>query len=60
MLDITHTYFNILKHQILKIETEEVEVVKHSMELKEEYQSILNTMNSDNELLETEKNLKNL
>lgn len=44
MLDITHTMFNILQHQILEIETEEVEVVKHSMELKEEYQSILNTI----------------
>ena len=44
MLDIIHTYFNILKHQILEIETGEVEVVKHSMELKEEYQSILNTI----------------
>ena len=41
MLDIIHTMFNILKHQILKIETGEVEVVKHCMELKEEYQSIL-------------------
>ena len=44
MLDITHTMFNILKHQILEMETREVEVVKHSMELKEEYQSILNTI----------------
>ena len=44
MLDITHTYLNLLKHQILKIETGEVEVVKHGMELKEEYQSILNTI----------------
>ena len=44
MLDITHTMFNILKHQILEIETGEVKVVKHSMELKEEYQSILNTI----------------
>lgn len=45
MLDITHTYFNILKHQILEIETgEEVEIVKYGMELKEEYQSILNTI----------------
>ena len=41
MLDITHTYFNILKHQILEMETGKIEVVKHSMELKEEYQSIL-------------------
>ena len=41
MLDITHTYFNILKHQILEMETGEIEVVKHDMELKEEYQSIL-------------------
>lgn len=38
------TYFNILKHQILEMETREVEVVKHSMELKEEYQSISNTI----------------
>ena len=44
MLDITHTMFNILKHQILKIETGEIKVVKHSMELKEEYQSISNTI----------------
>lgn len=44
MLDITHTMFNILKHQILKIETGEVEVIKHGMELKEKYQSILNTI----------------
>ena len=44
MLDITHTYLNLLKHQILKIETGEVEVVKHGMELKEEYQSISNTI----------------
>ena len=43
MLDITHTYFNILKHQILGMETG-VKVVKHSMKLKEEYQSILNTI----------------
>ena len=43
MLDITHTYFNNLKHQILEMETG-VEVVKHGMELKEEYQSILNTI----------------
>ena len=42
MLDIIHTYFNILKHQILEMETGEVEVVKHGMELKEEYQSISN------------------
>lgn len=41
MLDITHTYFNILKHQILEMETG-VEVIKHGMELKEEYQSISN------------------
>ena len=41
MLDIIHTYFNILKHQILEMETGEIEVVKHGMELKEEYQSIL-------------------
>ena len=44
MLDIIHTMFNILKHQILKIETWEVKVVKHGMKLKEEYQSILNTI----------------
>ena len=45
MLDITHTMFNIPQHQILEIETEEeVEFVKHSMKLKEEYQSILNTI----------------
>ena len=44
MLDITHTYFNILKRQILEIETGEVEVVKYSMKLKEEYQSISNTI----------------
>ena len=44
MSDITHTMFNILQHQILKLETREVEVVKHGMELKEEYQSILNTI----------------
>ena len=44
MLDITHTYFNILKHQILEIEAGEIEVVKHGMELKEEYQSISNTI----------------
>ena len=45
MLDIKYTYFNILQYQILEIETGvEVEVVKHSMELKEEYQSILNTI----------------
>ena len=43
MLDIIHTYFNILKHQILEMETR-VEVVKHSMKLKEEYQSISNTI----------------
>ena len=44
MLDITHTYFNILKYQILQIETGEEEVVKYGMELKEEYQSISNTI----------------
>ena len=44
MLDITHTYFNILKHQILEMETGKIEVVKHGMELKEEYQSISNTI----------------
>ena len=44
MLDITHTYFNILKCQILEIETGEVKVIKHGMELKEEYQSISNTI----------------
>ena len=44
MLDIIHTMFNILKHQILEMETGEVEVVKYSMKLKEEYQSILNTI----------------
>ena len=45
MLDITHTYFNILKHQILEMETGvEVEVVKHGMKLREEYQSISNTI----------------
>lgn len=44
MLDITHTMFNILQHQIFKIETGEVKVIKHGMELKEEYQSISNTI----------------
>ena len=45
MLDITHTMFNILKRQILEIESEEeVEFVKYGMKLKEEYQSILNTI----------------
>ena len=44
MLDITHTYFNILKHQILEMETGKVEFVKYGMKLKEEYQSILNTI----------------
>lgn len=45
MLDITHTYFNILKHQILEMETEEeAEIVKYGMKLKEEYQSISNTI----------------
>ena len=44
MLDIIHTMFNILQHQILEMETGEVEVIKHSMKLKEEYQSILNTI----------------
>lgn len=34
MLDITHTYFNILKCQIPETETGEVEVVKHGMQLK--------------------------
>ena len=43
MLDITHTYLNLLKRQILEMETG-VEAVKHSMELKEEYQSISNTI----------------
>ena len=43
---IYHTiYFNLLKHQILEIETEEeIEFVKYGMKLKEEYQSILNTI----------------
>ena len=44
MLDIIHTMSNILKRQILEMETGEVEVIKHSMKLKEEYQSILNTI----------------
>lgn len=45
ILDITHTMFNILQHQILEIETEEeVEFVKYGMKLKEEYQSISNTI----------------
>lgn len=39
------TYFNLLKHQILEIESvEEIEVVEYGMELKEEYQSILNSI----------------
>ena len=42
---IYHTiYFNLLKRQILEMETGEIEVVKHSMKLREEYQSILNTI----------------
>ena len=42
---IYHTiYFNLLKHQILEMETGKIEVVKHGMKLKEEYQSILNTI----------------
>lgn len=44
MLDITHTYFNILKRQILEMETGEVKVIEHGMKLKEEYQSISNTI----------------
>ena len=44
MLDIIHTMSKILKRQILEMETGEVEVIKHSMKLKEEYQSILNTI----------------
>lgn len=39
------TYFNLLKHQILEMETgEEVEVVKYGMELKDEYQAIINSI----------------
>lgn len=39
------TYFNLLKHQILEMSTvEEVEAVTYGMELKPEYQSILNAI----------------
>lgn len=39
------TYFNLLKHQILEMESvREVEMVEYGMELKEEYQSILNSI----------------
>lgn len=39
------TYFNLLKHQILEMSTiEEVEAVTYGMELKSEYQSILNAI----------------
>lgn len=37
------TYFNVLKHQILDLTTiDEVEEIEYGMELKEEYQTIIN------------------
>lgn len=37
------TYFNLIKHQVMELETiEEVESVVYGMELKQEYQEILN------------------
>lgn len=39
------TYFNLLKHQILELETiEEIEKIEYGIELKEEYQLILNSI----------------
>ena len=39
------TYFNLLKHQIIDMETkEEVENVVYGMELNEEYQQVLNSI----------------
>lgn len=39
------TYFNLLKHQILSLETEdEVKAVYYGIELKDEYKSVLNSI----------------
>ena len=39
------TYFNLLKHQILEMETkEELEKVEYGMELEEKYQIVLDSI----------------